>query len=155
MLTAAAGGPARKPRSRPATRRSVRKRTRTRRRFPGTRLPGHPEAIKVARRYLGVRYVWGGSTPRGFDCSGLTRYVYRKLGIRIPRLAAAQYDRALSVPRRRLKRGDLVFFGGSVPSIHHVGIYAGRGRMIDAPHTGARVRRERLWPDYYGACRLR
>jgi len=128
---------------------------RARARYPGTLLRGHPKAVKVARRYLGVSYVWGGTTPRGFDCSGLTKYVYHRLGIRIPRLAASQYTKGMYVPRHRLRRGDLVFFGRSAPSIHHVGIYAGRGKMIDAPHTGARVRRERLFPDYYGARRLR
>ncbi|HMK93275.1 MAG TPA: C40 family peptidase [Thermoleophilia bacterium] len=152
---AAAGIPAGKLVRHAKAKTAAHKRGRTRTRFPGTLLPGHPKAVKVARRYLGVRYVWGGSTPRGFDCSGLTRYVYHKLGIRIPRLAASQYTEGLYVPRHRLRRGDLVFFGRSAPLIHHVGIYVGRGRMIDAPHTGARVRRERLFSDYYGARRLR
>lgn len=93
-------------------------------------------AVALAQTYLGVPYVWGGSTPSGFDCSGLTSFVYARLGLHIPRTASAQ-QRFLT-PTTSPVPGDLVFLG--VPA-YHVGIYAGDGYMIDAPHPGAFVRR--------------
>ncbi|HJW74525.1 MAG TPA: NlpC/P60 family protein, partial [Thermoleophilia bacterium] len=96
--------------------------------------PGHPEVIAIAQRYLGVPYVYGGSTPSGFDCSGFTMYCYAQLGIGLPHAASGQQRSvtAVSAPQP----GDLVFFG--YPA-HHVGIYVGGGSMIHAPHTGAVV----------------
>lgn len=98
-------------------------------------------ASKYARRFLGVRYRYGGSSPRsGFDCSGFVAYVYRHFGIELPHYSFAQFERGRRVPRRRLQPGDLVFFDG----LSHVGLYIGRGRFIHAPHSGSRVRIERL-----------
>ncbi len=97
---------------------------------------GHPEAAVIALRYLGVRYVWGGSTPAGFDCSGLVMYVYAQLGIQLPHYAADQYLSGTPVSRSNLQPGDLVFFDG----LSHVGIYIGNGQMVHAPHTGDVVR---------------
>ena len=94
--------------------------------------PGHPEAAQIALRYLGVKYVWGGATPDGFDCSGLVMYVYAQLGIQLPHFAAAQYALGQAVPRDQLQPGDLVFFDG----LNHVGIYIGGGQMVHAPQTG-------------------
>ena len=94
--------------------------------------PGHPEAAQIALRYLGVKYVWGGATPDGFDCSGLVMYVYAQLGIQLPHFAAAQYALGQAVPRDQLQPGDLVFFDG----LDHVGIYIGGGQMVHAPQTG-------------------
>jgi len=94
--------------------------------------PGHPEAATIALRYLGVKYVWGGATPDGFDCSGLVMYVYAQLGIQLPHFAAAQYALGQAVPRDQLQPGDLVFFDG----LNHVGIYIGGGQMVHAPQTG-------------------
>jgi len=100
----------------------------------------HPFGNKVvayARHFLGVRYQWGGSSPRtGFDCSGLVRYVYEHFGIELPHSSFGDVVRGHQVPRRWLKPGDLVFFYGA----SHVGIYAGGGRFIEAPHSGAAVR---------------
>jgi len=115
---------------------------------------GYPSAVDIARRYLGVPYVWGGASPSGFDCSGLTMYVYAQLGISLPHSAAMQYDYGTKVDRSALQPGDLVFFGSSPATIHHVGIYVGGGMMIDAPYTGADVRYDPLCSDYYGAVRL-
>ncbi len=91
--------------------------------------------VATAQKYLGVPYVWGGTSPRGFDCSGLVQYVCRQNGISLPRTAASQRNAGRYVSRADLQPGDLVFFksGGR---ISHVGIYIGGGNMIHAPQTG-------------------
>jgi cell wall-associated NlpC family hydrolase len=107
-----------------------------------------------ARRYLGVPYRYGGMSPRGgFDCSGFVAYVYRHYGVALPHYTYAQFRRGRHVARRALRPGDLVFFDG----LNHVGLYLGRGRFIHAPHTGSRVRVERLryGGRFAGARRLR
>ena len=94
-------------------------------------------AARLASRYVGVPYAWGGASPRhGFDCSGLVMYVYSKLGVSLPHYAASQYRYGRKVSRWGLKPGDLVFFSG----LGHVGLFIGKGRFIDAPHAGAVVR---------------
>ena len=101
--------------------------------------PGHPEVAAIAQKYLGVPYVWGGASPSGFDSSGLTMYCYAKTGIKLPHGATAQQQMSHRVPIRSLRAGDLVFFGSASYS-YHVGIYVGKGRMIEAPHAGVGVR---------------
>ena len=96
--------------------------------------PGHPGVVAVAQQYLGVPYVWGGSTPAGFDCSGFTMFVYAQLGVGLPHNAAAQQASVTAVSSPQ--PGDLVFFG--YPA-YHVGIYVGGSSMIHAPHTGTVV----------------
>ena len=103
--------------------------------------------VRFARRYLGVRYVYGGTSPRsGFDCSGFTRFVYAHFGIALPHYSGGQFDVGRRVARTRLRPGDLVFFDG----LGHVGIYVGHGRFIHAPHTGTRVAIEPL-AGWYGS----
>ena len=110
-------------------------------------LPLGPRAATLARRWLGVGYRWGGSSPAGgFDCSGFTSYVYGRLGIELPHNAAAQFGTGRPVPRSRLRPGDLLFFRG----LGHVGMYVGHGRMIHSPQSGDVVRIVRLGVDYGG-----
>jgi cell wall-associated NlpC family hydrolase len=111
------------------------------------------QVVSYARHFLGIPYSWGGTSPRtGFDCSGLVRFVYRHFGIRLPHSSWGDLAHGRRVSRRSLRPGDLVFFYGA----GHVGIYVGRGRFIDAPHTGARVRVStmREYAGYYGARRF-
>jgi peptidoglycan DL-endopeptidase CwlO len=89
--------------------------------------------IANAKQYLGVPYVWGGSTPSGFDCSGFVSYVYRSVGISLPRTSSAQKNVGTRISLNQLQPGDLVFKG--MPA-YHVGIYIGGGQYIHAPQTG-------------------
>jgi cell wall-associated NlpC family hydrolase len=105
------------------------------------RVPLGDKVVKYAKHFLGVRYVYGGSTPSsGFDCSGFVRYVYGHFGVRLAHSSFAQFGSGFGVRRGGLKPGDLVFFDG----LGHVGIYVGNGRFIHAPHSGTRVRIESL-----------
>jgi cell wall-associated NlpC family hydrolase len=109
--------------------------------------------VSIALQYLGVPYVWGGSSPStGFDCSGFTSYVYAQVGIYLPHHAASQYSMGTAVPYDQLAPGDLVFFSG----LGHVGIYIGSGQFVHAPHTGDVVRISSLADhgSYVGARRL-
>jgi peptidoglycan DL-endopeptidase CwlO len=111
-------------------------------------------AAALARRYLGVPYVWGGESPSGFDCSGLVQYVYSRVGISVPRVTYAQWGAGPHVSRSALRPGDLVFFHGR----GHVGIYLGGGRFIHSPHAGTTVRIDSMdgWyaSSYDGAVRV-
>lgn len=116
------------------------------------------DIVKLAEHYLGTPYVWGGTTPKGFDCSGLLQFLYKTEGINIPRTTYDQFQTGQVVKRGQLRAGDAVFFKGSdskngLPG--HVGIYIGGGRFIEAPHSGAVVRIAKLAgrSDYMGARR--
>ena len=113
---------------------------------PGNASKG-AQAVSIAMSYLGVPYVWGGASPGGFDCSGLTMYVYAQLGISLPHYAAAQYGMGYAVGRDQLQAGDLVFFSG----LGHMGMYIGGGNFIHAPHTGDVVKISSLSESYYAA----
>jgi cell wall-associated NlpC family hydrolase len=103
-------------------------------------------AVANAIALLGLPYVWGGeSTQIGFDCSGMVQYVYREVGIDLPRVAQDQYDAGPAVPPgSTVEPGDLVFFGAGTNDVSHVGMYVGDGLMIDAPNTGSVVRFDRV-----------
>jgi cell wall-associated NlpC family hydrolase len=102
-------------------------------------------ALHVAVSEVGVPYRWGGTSPRtGFDCSGLTQYSYARVGRRLPRTAQQQYNATIRITWRAARPGDLVFFYSGA-NVYHVGVYAGSWYMYAAPHTGARVMRERIW----------
>ena len=111
--------------------------------------------VRYARRFVGVPYSYGGSSPRtGFDCSGFTRFVYAHFGIALPHYSGAQFATGRRVARAGLRPGDLIFFD----RLGHVGLYVGRGRFIHAPHSGTRVEIDPLrgWygSRYDGARRL-
>jgi peptidoglycan DL-endopeptidase CwlO len=110
--------------------------------------------VGIAMQYLGIPYVYGGSTPAGFDCSGFIMYVFAQIGVSLPHNAAAQYGYGSPVDRSQLQPGDLVFFNG----LGHAGIYIGGGSFIHAPHTGDVVKISSMtgWytSTYVGARRL-
>jgi peptidoglycan DL-endopeptidase CwlO len=114
----------------------------------------HGGVVGIAMQYLGTPYVWGGSSPGGFDCSGFVMYVYAQVGVSLPHSSYAQYGYGSPVSRSDLQPGDLVFFDG----LGHVGIYVGGGSFIHAPHTGDVVKISSLsgWyaSTYVGARRL-
>jgi len=116
--------------------------------------PVHPsgaQLVATARRFLGARYLWGGLSSFGFDCSGLVWAVYRSFGMTIPRDADPQFRGGTPVARAALRPGDLVFYG-TQSYVHHVAIYAGRGQMLEAPDSAHRVRVVPMrWREYAGA----
>ncbi|SOC49866.1 Cell wall-associated hydrolase, NlpC family [Blastococcus aggregatus] len=144
---------------------------------PGVQNPAGPgsasdaqTAIAAARRYIGTPYAWGGGGRRGpgpgqdpdegvvgFDCSGLTQYAYGQAGISIPRNSRDQYAASPKVARGSLQPGDLVFWAtdpGRPSTIHHVAIYLGGDRIIEAPESGKTVRETAMrWGGYIGAVR--
>jgi len=104
-------------------------------------------AARVALRAVGVPYQWGGTSPAsGFDCSGLVFWAYGRLGIEVPRTSYGLYREGRRIPQRRKKAGDVLVFAG----LGHVGLYVGHGRMVHAPHAGARVEKYRLRRSYWG-----
>jgi cell wall-associated NlpC family hydrolase len=105
------------------------------------------QAVALAYQFLGIPYVWGGATPSGFDCSGLTMYVYAQLGIGLGHYTGSQYNAGPHVSMSQLAPGDLVFF---YAGHDHVGIYMGGGLFIHAPHTGDVVKISSL-SGYYAA----
>ncbi|AVH60191.1 MULTISPECIES: C40 family peptidase [Streptomyces] len=102
------------------------------------------KALQVAASKKGSPYQWGAAGPRRFDCSGLTLYSYKKAGKKLPRTAAAQYNRTRHVSASKRKAGDLVFFH-SGRSVYHVGIYAGKGKIWHSPKTGEVVKLQKIW----------
>jgi cell wall-associated NlpC family hydrolase len=108
---------------------------------------------------MGVPYVWGGTSPSGFDCSGFTQYVFRQCGYSINRTAAAQYSNGSYVSYDSLQAGDLVFFANTYAAsgITHVGIYIGGGQFIHCANGGVKISSlsESYYSSrYYGARRI-
>ena len=107
-------------------------------------------AAYTARKYIGVPYEYGGKSPKGFDCSGLTSYVYQRHGVKLPRTSAKQAKAGRHVKKAKLKPGDLVFFSTAKKGqISHVGIYVGDGKFVHAPGRGKKVTTASLNSDYY------
>ena len=127
---------------------------------PAVTSPSGAQILAQAKKYLGVRYVSGGASPSGFDCSGLVYYVLNQLGYSAYRTPVDQYRHGTYVAKSGLKEGDLVFFAGTgAAGISHVGIYAGNGQFIHAPNSRSTVTYSDLttgyWANhYYGARRI-
>jgi cell wall-associated NlpC family hydrolase len=115
-------------------------------------LAPHRGVLATAKTFRGLAYLWGGLSGFGLDCSGLTWLSNRLHGTLIPRDALPQSRHGSRVTRAHLRRGDLVFYA-TRGLVHHVTMYAGRGRMIEAPHTGAAVRVVRLRSREYAGAR--
>lgn len=142
----AARSQARQSRSASSSASTPKKTTRTSTRAQSTKKSSSPQVsanasgsraavISYAKQYLGVPYVWGGTTPAGFDCSGLVQYVYRNsVGVKLPRVSQAQRNVGTRVSRAQALPGDMVNYN------HHVGIYLGNGYMIHAPKPGDKVK---------------
>jgi peptidoglycan DL-endopeptidase CwlO len=108
------------------------------------------QVVDIALQYIGVPYVWGASSPAGFDCSGLVKYCYAKIGIYLPHSSAMMYNYGVYVPQDQLQPGDLVFY---YTPIHHVGMYIGGGKMVNA--TGDHVQIGTIYKSsYHGARRI-
>jgi len=122
---------------------------------------GKNAIVAAARSLTGVHYKWGGDSPKtGFDCSGLTWWAYRQVGVTLPRISYEQYEMGQPVGRRDIRPGDLVFFRlPGNPKNLHVGIATERGTFIHSPSKGGRVREDSLdlpyWREQYvGARRI-
>ena len=119
-----------------------------------------PESIELAKRFLGLPYLWGGRSSFGFDCSGFTQMLVRVRGLNMPRDADKQaaWSALARVERKDLKPGDLLFFGSSLKNITHAGIYIGDGQFIQAATNGHPVVQisrldDDLWTRLLVACR--
>ncbi|MBM7776435.1 cell wall-associated NlpC family hydrolase [Actinokineospora baliensis] len=115
------------------------------------------KAMEVALAQRGKPYVWGAEGPGSYDCSGLVLYAYRAAGVSLPHSSRAQYGYGKSVSRSELQPGDLLFYGGSASSIHHVAMYIGDGRIVHASTSGVPVKTDTIdggGRDYLGAKRI-
>ena len=105
----------------------------------------HTRVLREAAKLKGTPYVWGGTTPRGFDCSGYTGYVYKKAGKTLPRTSRSQYSATKHLSRSSAKPGDLVFFKNSSGRVYHVGVYAGGSMLWHSSKPGTPVAKSKIW----------
>ena len=108
---------------------------------------GNSQVVDYAKKFLGTPYVWGGTSPRGFDCSGFVQYVYRKMGVELPRISADQARAGKRIGLDGLKPGDLVGWDNSSRNVgaDHIAIYIGNGNIIEAPRPGSSVRITKMY----------
>ncbi|PKG25646.1 C40 family peptidase [Niallia nealsonii] len=115
-------------------------------------------AVTVAKKYIGTPYKYGGMSPKGFDCSGLVGYSYKKTGKTLPRTAGDMYKKGKKVTKKNLKKGDLIFFSTYKKGASHVGIYVGDNKFIHSSSSkGVKIDQlsNTYWKSkYYGAKRL-
>lgn len=112
------------------------------------------KVVELAKQQLGKKYVWGGNGPNSFDCSGLMKYVFGKVGINLERVSSSQATQGISVSKSNLQAGDLVFFSGinsksGSSKISHVGVYIGNGKFIHAANSSRGVVTDELSDTYY------
>ncbi|ROS39023.1 NlpC/P60 family protein [Amycolatopsis thermoflava] len=117
-----------------------------------TQLSTGDRIVNAAAAQAGTPYRSGGETPGGFDCSGLTQYAHKQVGIDLPRTARDQRAAVRSVSKSDMRPGDLVFFS-SGGSVYHVGIYAGNNKIWAAPESGDTVRLQNIWTSSYSVGR--
>lgn len=108
--------------------------------------------VEKAKQYIGTPYVYGGSSPSGFDCSGFVKYIYSHFGVNLDRVAAAQSRNGYAVSADNMMPGDIICFAGygGYGYVNHVGIYVGNGQFIHSPRTGYTVCIETLGHSSYG-----
>nr|WSX24441.1 C40 family peptidase [Streptomyces tubercidicus] len=116
-----------------------------------SRSSGVERAVDYALAQLGKPYIWGGNGPAGYDCSGLVQQAYQRAGIVLPRVASDQYGAVTNISQSSLRRGDLLFWSsnGRQSGVHHVAVYLGDGRYVEAPRPGKKVRISDLSRSYY------
>jgi len=115
-------------------------------------------AVHIAYLQRGKPYVYGAAGPRAFDCSGLVKYVYGRLGHSLPHSSRLMYRHVRHISHRAMRPGDIIFMnvnGGGPSGIDHVGIYAGHGYWWVARHTGTTITRQYLWTSHYWVGRVR
>ena len=110
------------------------------------------EAVNLAKAFIGTPYVYGGTSPSGFDCSGFVYYIYKQFGVTLNRVANDQAKDGIAVDRNSLVPGDILLFARNSTRINHVGIYVGNGQFIHSPQTGRRVEITDLNIGYYNEC---
>lgn len=117
------------------------------------------QIVSTANKVLGTKYLWGGTTTKGFDCSGFIGYVYKKAGVALPRTTAGMINVGTSVSKKNLKAGDLVFFNTSGKGVSHAGIYIGNGNFTHSSSSKgvsvSKLNDPYYWGDkYIGAKRV-
>ncbi len=113
--------------------------------WPKPKTTFNQRVIKEAAKLKGTPYRYGGTSPRGFDCSGYTGYVYKKAGKALPRTSRSQYSATKHVSRAAARPGDLVFFKSSSGRVYHVGIYAGGNTLWHSSKPGVPVKKAKIW----------
>ncbi|MDZ5471894.1 C40 family peptidase [Bacillus sp. 31A1R] len=115
------------------------------------------KAANIGHKYIGTPYKYGGTTPKGFDCSGFVGYSFKKAGKSIPRTSRDIYKKGKSVSKKNLKKGDVLFFNTYGKGVSHVAIYVGKGKFIHSASRGVKVDTlsNSYWkPRYIGAKRI-
>ncbi|WP_250675822.1 NlpC/P60 family protein [Paraclostridium ghonii] len=107
--------------------------------------------VDIAKSKLGCKYVWGATGPNQFDCSGLTQFCHKQVGINIPRTSSEQSKSGKAVAKANLQAGDLLFFNTSGKGVSHVGMYVGNGQMIHAPNSSKPVKYDSIDSSYYSS----